>query len=245
LNVYRESNRQEGAMITVRPASERGHFNHGWLDTYHTFSFADYQDPRHMRFRALRVINEDRVAPGHGFPMHFHRDMEIITYVLDGELEHKDSLGNGSIIRPGDGQRMSAGSGIMHSEFNPSRTDPVHLLQIWIMPERRGIEPGYEQKTFASEEKLGHLRLIASPEARDGSVRIHQDAHLYVSLLPAGEKVEHELAPGRHAWLQVGRGAVSLDGKSLSQGDGAAVSDEKNLVIKADKDSEILLFDLA
>jgi hypothetical protein len=233
-------------MIKVRRSEERGHANHGWLDTYHTFSFDTYHDPNHMGFRSLRVINEDRVAPGAGFPTHPHRDMEIITYVLEGALAHKDSLGNGSIIRPGDGQRMSAGSGIRHSESNASKTEPVHLLQIWILPEKKGLEPGYEQKSFPPEEKRGRLRLIAGREPKNGAVRVHQDVALYAAALGKDEQVEHRLAPGRHAWIQVARGGVSVNGVELKQGDGAAVSDEERLVIKGrDGDSEILLFDLA
>lgn len=232
-------------MINIRRSEERGGGNHGWLNTRHTFSFDSYHDPRFMGFRSLRVINEDWVQAGEGFPMHPHRDMEIITYVLEGALEHKDSLGTGSVIRPGDGQRMSAGSGIRHSEANPSKTEPVHLLQIWITPERRGLEPSYEQKAFPPEEKRGKLRLIAAPDGKDGSVTIHQDAKLYVSLLEPGQEVKHELGKGRYAWLQVAKGAVELNGAPLNQGDGAAVSDEQNLTIKGAKDAEILLFDLA
>jgi redox-sensitive bicupin YhaK (pirin superfamily) len=232
-------------MITIRQSQERGHARYDWLDTYHTFSFDTYHDPRHMNFRALRVINEDRVAPGQGFGMHPHRDMEIITYVLEGALEHRDSLGNGSVIRPGDGQRMSAGRGIRHSEFNASKSEPVHLLQIWIMPEQRGLEPGYEQKAFPAEEKRGKLRLIAAREPKNGAVKIHQDVNLYVAQLAPGEQVEHALAPERHAWLQVAKGAVELNGKALGQGDGAAVSEETKLAIQAKEDAEVLLFDLA
>ena len=198
-----------------------------------------------MGFRSLRVINEDFVQPGHGFPMHPHRDMEIITYLLEGALEHNDSMGNGSIIRPGDGQRMSAGRGVRHSEANPSKTEAAHLLQIWILPSERGLEPSYEQKAFPAEEKRGKLRLIAGPDGKDGSVTIHQDARLYVALLSPGQQVQHDLAPGRYAWLQVAKGAVELNGKPLSQGDGAAVSEEQKLTIKGAKDAEILLFDLA
>ena len=231
-------------MITIRPSNERGGGDHGWLNTRHTFSFDQYHDPRWTSFRSLRVINEDWVAPGAGFPIHPHRDMEIITYVLEGGLAHKDSMGNGSIIRPGDGQRLSAGTGVRHSEANPSKTDPVRLLQIWIMPDRRGHEPGYEQKSFPEEEKRNKLRVIASPDGADGSVTIHQDARLYVSLLSPGQEVEHVLAAGRFAWLQVAKGAVELNGHSLKQGDGAS-ADESNLKIKATAESEILLFDLA
>jgi redox-sensitive bicupin YhaK (pirin superfamily) len=232
-------------MINIRPSNERGGGSHGWLDTRHSFSFDQYYDPRFMGFRSLRVINEDRVAPGQGFPMHPHRDMEIITYVLEGALAHNDSMGNGSIIRPGDGQRMSAGTGVRHSEANPSKTDPVHLLQIWILPDRRGHPPGYEQKAFPEAEKRGKLRLIASPDGADGSVTIHQDAKLYVSLLGPGQEVKHELGNGRYAWVQVAKGAVELNGKALDQGDGAAVSEESRLTIKGTQDAEILLFDLA
>ena len=232
-------------MITIRHANERGGGNHGWLNTKHTFSFADYWDPKWMGFRALRVINEDQVAPNSGFPTHPHRDMEIITYVLAGKLEHKDSLGTGSVILPGDGQRMSAGSGIRHSEFNPSKTEPVHFLQIWIHPEKVALPPSYEQKSFAEGDKRGKLRIIASREAKDGSVKINQDATLYVSLLKPGEEVSHNFAQGRFGWLQVARGSVELNGKKLSQGDGAAISEEKSLRIKGTEDAEILLFDLA
>jgi len=233
-------------MITIRRSQDRGGADHGWLNTRHTFSFDSYYDPSHMHFRALRVINEDVVQPGQGFPTHPHRDMEIITYVLEGALQHRDSLGNGSIIRPGDGQRMSAGTGILHSEFNASKTEPVHLLQIWIMPEGKGIEPGYEQKAFPETEKRGRLKLIAARNGQNGAVTVHQDVSLYVALLDQGQKVEHMLAPGRHAWLQVAKGSVELDGKLLEQGDGAAVSDEQKLAIAGAQDgSEILLFDLA
>ena len=232
-------------MITIRRSDERGGGDFGWLNTHFTFSFDQYYDPRFMGFRSLRVMNEDWVQPGQGFPLHPHRDMEIITYVLEGALEHKDSLGTGEVIRPGDGQRMSAGRGIRHSEANLSKTDPVHLLQIWITPDRTGHEPGYEQKTFPEAEKRGRLRLIASPDGKDGSVTIHQDAKLYVSLLAPGQEVKHELDKGRYAWLQVAKGAVELNGKPLSQGDGAAVSEEQKLTIKGTKDAEILLFDLA
>jgi quercetin 2,3-dioxygenase len=232
-------------MINIRRSEERGGGNHGWLKTHHTFSFDQFYDPRWMGFRSLRVINEDWVGAGHGFPAHPHRDMEIITYLLEGAIEHKDSLGTGSIIRPGDGQRMSAGSGIRHSEMNPSPTEAAHLLQIWITPDKSGHEPSYEQKTFPEAEKRGKLRLIASPDGKDGSVTIHQDARLYVSLLAPGQEVKHELGKGRHAWLQIAKGAVELNGKKLEQGDGAAISEEKALSIKGEKDAEVLLFDLA
>ncbi|HWF92452.1 MAG TPA: pirin family protein [Terriglobales bacterium] len=232
-------------MITIRPGNQRGGGDYGWLNTRHSFSFDQYYDPKWMGFRSLRVINEDVVAPGQGFPMHPHRDMEILTYVLEGALQHNDSMGNGSTIRPGDGQRMSAGSGVRHSEANFSKSQPVHLLQIWIMPEKRGIEPSYEQKSFPVEEKHGKLRLIASSDAKDGSVKINQDAKLYVSLLEPGQEVQHELAKNRHAWVQVAKGAIELNGKKLNQGDGAAVSDEAKLALKGTATAEILLFDLA
>ena len=232
-------------MINIRHSEERGGGDFGWLKTHHSFSFDTYHDPRFMGFHSLRVINEDWVQAGHGFPMHPHRDMEIITYVLEGALEHKDSMGNGSTIRPGDGQRMSAGTGVRHSEANSSKTDAAHLLQIWILPDRRGHEPGYEQKVFPEADKRGKLRLIASPDGTDGSVTIHQDARLYVSLLQPGQEVKHELGSGRYAWLQVAKGAVELNGQSLKQGDGAAVSNEQRLIVKGTKDAEVLLFDLA
>ena len=232
-------------MIQIRHGQERGGGDHGWLKTHHTFSFSDFWDPKWMGFRSLRVINEDWVAPNTGFPTHPHRDMEIITYVLEGKLEHKDSLGTGSVILPGDGQRMTAGSGIRHSEFNPSTTDAVHLLQIWILPEKTALPPSYEQKSFPENEKRGRLRLIASRDASEGSVKINQDAQLYVTLLTAGEEVAHEFGAGRHGWLQVARGAVELNEKKLAQGDGAAISGEKRVTIKGAKDAEVLLFDLA
>ena len=232
-------------MITIRPSAERGGGNHGWLNTKHTFSFSDFWDPKWMGFRSLRVVNEDRVAPNTGFPAHPHRDMEIITYVLEGKLEHKDSLGTGSVILPGDGQRMTAGSGIRHSEFNPSTTESVHFLQIWILPEKAALPPSYEQKSFPEAEKQGKLRLIASRDANSGSVKINQDAQLYVTLLKPGEEVRHDFAAGRYGWLQVARGAVELNGKRLNQDDSAAISKEKNLTIKGAEDAEVLLFDLA
>jgi redox-sensitive bicupin YhaK (pirin superfamily) len=232
-------------MISIRRSEERGGGSFGWLDTHHTFSFDTYYDPRFMGFRSLRVINEDRVAPASGFPTHPHRDMEIITYILDGKLEHKDSLGTGSIILPGDGQRMTAGSGIRHSEFNPSKTDPVHLLQIWILPENNGLEPSYEQKSFPETEKRGKLRLIASRDGAQGSVKINQDAQLYVSLLSPGQEVLHDFGKQRYGWLQVAKGAVEVNGAKLNQGDGAAISDEQKVKIKGSKDAEVLLFDLA
>ena len=231
-------------MIAIRPAAERGHAEHGWLDTRHTFSFASYHDPKHMGFRSLRVINEDRVKPGEGFGTHAHRDMEILTWVLEGALGHKDSMGNGSVIRPGDLQRMSAGTGVTHSEFNPSREAPVHFLQIWLLPRERGLPPGYEQKHFTQEARRGRLRLIAAGDGRDGAVNIHQDADLWTALLQPGESVRHVLAPGRNAWIHVARGAVSLNGSTLGAGDGAAVSDEATLEITGAARAEVLLFDL-
>jgi redox-sensitive bicupin YhaK (pirin superfamily) len=232
-------------MIRIRKAADRGHANHGWLDTYHTFSFADYYDAAQMGFRALRVINEDRVQAGKGFGMHGHRDMEIVTYVLEGALEHKDSLGNGSVLRPGEFQRMSAGTGVRHSEFNPSASEPVHLYQIWLLPARQGIQPSYEQKLFPEEEKQGALRLVASPDGAAGSLTIHQDAKVYLATLPAGQSVAHSIDPGRHAWLQVLRGRVTLNGQSLSASDGAAISDEPRITVEGGEPSEIMLFDLA
>jgi len=231
-------------MVIVRRASERGRSQLDWLDSRHTFSFADYVDARHMGFGPLRVINEDRVAPGRGFGRHPHRDMEILSYVLEGALQHADSMGTGSVIRPGDVQRMSAGTGVVHSEQNHSPSEPVHFLQIWIEPEKRGLPPSYEQKSFPEKDKRGKLRLIASRNASDGSVKINQDAQLYVTLLKPGEEVTHDFSAGRHGWLQVARGAVELNGKKLGQGDGAAISDEKKLTIKGTEDAEVLLFDL-
>jgi len=232
-------------MLTVRPSEERGAFDHGWLDTKHTFSFADYQDPRHMGFRSLRVINEDVVAPGKGFGTHGHRDIEIITYVLDGALQHRDSMGNGSIIRPGDVQRMTAGTGVTHSEFNPSAGEQVHLLQIWILPERSGLPPGYEQRTFSADERRGRLKLVASRNARDGSLAVHQDADLFAALLSPGQELVHALGPKRHAWVQVARGALAVNGTEVAAGDGVALSEEPRVVLRAEQPTEILLFDLA
>src|ERR1051325_4830712 len=232
-------------MIKIRKAEQRGHFDFGWLDTYHTFSFGDYYDPSHMAFRSLRVINEDVVQAGRGFPTHGHRDMEIITYILNGALQHRDSMGSGSIIRRGDAQRMSAGTGVTHSESNPSKDEPVHLLQIWILPERTGQQPEYEEKKFSDEEKHNKLKLIVSPNAADGSVLIHQDAKIYASILDAGQTVTHEIANGRHAWLQIAGGAVELNGTPLKHGDGAALSEESELRIVSSEPSEVLLFDLA
>jgi len=232
-------------MISIRRSSARGHFNHGWLDTYHTFSFADYRDPKFMGYRALRVINEDRVAPGQGFGQHGHRDMEILTYVLSGELQHRDSLGNGEIIRPGDVQYMAAGTGVEHSEFNPSQTDPVHLMQIWIRPERRGAQPRYEQRQFPSLALAGELTLLASRDGRGNSIQINQDVSLYAATLRADQHVEHSLATGRGGWLQVLRGAVEFNAQSLAAGDGAAAENENTLIIRALGDAEIILFDLS
>ncbi len=231
-------------MITLRPKDERGHADHGWLDSHHTFSFADYHDPEHMGFRALRVINDDRVAPGRGFGTHPHRDMEIISYVLEGGLEHKDSMGTGSVIRPGDVQRMSAGTGVLHSEFNASKTDAVHFLQIWIVPERRGIAPGYEQKTFSREDKKGRLRVIASPDGRDGSVTIHSTAVVYAGVFDAGDSAELALSK-KNAWVHVARGAARVNGKDVSDGDGVALTDEASVKIEGTTGGELLVFDLA
>ena len=241
-------------MITIRKATDRGHFNHGWLDTYHTFSFSDYYDPAHMGFRSLRVMNEDRVAPGMGFGMHGHRDMEIVTYVLSGALQHKDSLGNGEVLRPGELQRMTAGSGIRHSEFNPSAEEPVHLYQIWLTPRALGLAPGYEQKAFDASERHNRLRLVASPAGDDGSLTIQQDARLYLASLDAKARLTHDLPANRHAWLQVLRGNVTLSTTAqqelrspepLTAGDGAAISGERQLAIEATAAAEVLLFDLA
>ena len=232
-------------MITIRKSEDRGHFDLGWLDTYHTFSFDQYYDPAHMHFRSLRVINEDRVQPAHGFPTHSHRDMEIITYILSGALEHRDSMGNGSVIRPGDVQRMTAGTGVSHSEFNPSDSEAVHLLQIWILPRSESLPPSYEEKNFSDEERRGRLRLLASNDGRDGSVTIHQDAQVYATVLDAGKTVNHAMAESRYAWLQVARGTVRLNEMELQQGDGAAVRKERALTVAAHDQAEVLLFDLA
>ena len=231
-------------MIQLRKHAARGHADHGWLESWHTFSFADYYDPAEMGWRSLRVINEDIIQPGKGFGTHGHRDMEIVTYLLDGELEHKDSMGNGAVIRPGEVQRMSAGKGVMHSEFNPSPGATTHLLQIWIEPSVRGVPPSYEQTYFPVEERRGRLRLVASRDGRDGSVTIHQDAALYAALLAAGESVRHAPAQGRHAYLHVARGKVDLNGVQLGAGDGAKIAEESELRISAAADAEILLFDL-
>lgn len=232
-------------MIRLRKANDRGHANHGWLDTYHTFSFSTYQDPDHVRFRSLRVMNEDWVAAGQGFGTHPHNDMEIVTYVLEGALEHRDSMGNGEILRPGEFQRMSAGTGITHSEFNPSQTEPTHLYQIWLFPERKGIVPSYEQKRFDEGGRLNQLQLVASRGATNGSLLIHQDANIFLSLIEANRTVTKELNADRHAWLQVLRGSVTLNGQTMQTSDGAAISDESRLEIQATTKAEIMLFDLA
>ncbi len=232
-------------MVQIRRSSERGGSDHGWLNTRYTFCFDHYHDPRWTGFRSVRVINEDVLAPGAGFPVHPHRDMEIITYVLEGTLAHKDNMGNGSIIHPGDRQRLSAGTGVRHSEANPSPKDSVHLLQIWIDPDHKGYDPSYEQKSFPELEKRGGLRLVASPDGADGSVTIHQDATVFATLLSPGEHINYSIAKGRFAWMQIAKGAVELNGHLLKQGDGAAISDERKLTIKASEDSEALLLDLA
>ncbi|MHB8742933.1 MAG: pirin family protein [Sulfuricaulis sp.] len=231
-------------MLTIRRSQDRGHANHGWLDSYHSFSFADYHDPAHMGFSALRVINEDRVQPGEGFPTHGHRDMEIISYVLEGALEHRDSLGNGSVIRPGDVQRMSAGTGVRHSEYNPSHDESVHFLQIWILPSASHMAPGYEQKNFAPAELDGSLRLIAAPDGRDGAVTIHQDVLVYATRLTGHDSVSYSLAPGRCAYVQVARGRVEVSGAALNAGDGARIESEAAVKLTADGPTEVLLFDL-
>jgi redox-sensitive bicupin YhaK (pirin superfamily) len=232
-------------MMTIRPAAERGHADHGWLDSHHTFSFADYYDPAHSGFRSLRVINDDRVAPGQGFGTHGHRDMEIISVVLEGSLEHKDSMGTGSVIRPGDIQRMSAGTGVRHSEFNGSKTEPVHFLQIWLLPEKTGLAPSYEEKKFPPAERQGRLRLVASPDGREGSLTVHARANVYTGLFGAGEAGAIELDEGRHAWVQVARGRVRVNGKELAEGDGAAISSERSVRIEGVEDGDVLVFDLA
>ena len=231
-------------MITIRKANERGHFDHGWLNTYHTFSFDQYYDPRYMGFRTLRVINEDTVHPGRGFPTHGHRDMEIITYILEGALQHQDSMGNGSMIRPGEVQRMTAGTGVRHSEQNASQSEPVHFLQIWILPHTVDLEPGYEQKHFTEDERRNRLRLIASSDGSQGSVTVHQDIGLYASILDQGATVQHSMPATRYGWLQVARGVVDLNGERVERGDGAVIVGESDLEIVANQRSEILLFDL-
>ena len=232
-------------MMTIRPASERGHANHGWLNSFHTFSFADYYDAQHMGFRSLRVINDDRVAAGQGFGKHPHRDMEIISYVLEGGIEHKDSMGTGSVIRPGDVQRMSAGTGVLHSEFNPSAKEAVHFLQIWILPMVPGLLPEYEQKTFDDDAKRGRLRLVASKDGREGSVTVHQDLSLYASLLEAGERATLPLAAGRVAWVQVVRGRARVNGQAVVEGDGAAITAERTLELEGEAGAELLVFEMA
>lgn len=233
-------------MITLRPANERGAANFGWLDSRHTFSFGNYYDPKHMGFSTLRVINEDKVLPSQGFSTHGHRDMEIITYVLEGSLEHKDSIGNGSIIRPGDVQRMSAGTGILHSEYNASETDPVHLLQIWILPDTKGLEPSYEQVHISQEERRGRLRLIGSRDGRDGSVTIHQDVNLYAASLSVGDEVQYDVAAGRSLWIQVAKGAATLNDQPLTAGDGMAIAEPAQLtLVGQSEDTDLLIFDLA
>jgi redox-sensitive bicupin YhaK (pirin superfamily) len=232
-------------MIVCRPAAERGRADFGWLDSRHSFSFGEYYDPAHMGFRALRVINDDRVRPGYGFPTHPHRDMEIISYVLEGALEHRDNMGTGSVIEPGDVQRMSAGTGVLHSEMNPSKTHPVHFLQIWLIPDEQGIEPGYEQKHFSTAERQGLLRLVASRGGRDGAVAIHQDVDLYAGVFAPGDTATLDLRSGRHAWVQMARGEAMLNGQALDEGDGAALSDELRLDLAATADAELLVFDLA
>jgi redox-sensitive bicupin YhaK (pirin superfamily) len=232
-------------MITVRPSAERGQTRTGWLDSRHTFSFDRYYDPQHMGFRSLRVINEDWVRPGAGFPTHPHRDMEIITYLLEGALEHKDSMGTGSVIRPGEVQRMSAGTGVTHSEFNASKTEPVHLLQIWILPQQLHLEPSYEQKSLPLERMEGKWLLLAAPDGRNGALTLHQDAELHAARLSTGGRLTYQLRPGRHGWLQVAKGSLELEGKPLGPGDGAAISGEDSFGILAKENAELLLFDLA
>jgi redox-sensitive bicupin YhaK (pirin superfamily) len=232
-------------MLNIRKATERGHADHGWLDSHHTFSFADYYDPAHMGFRALRVINDDTVAPGRGFGAHPHRDMEIISYVLDGALAHKDSMGTGSTIEPGDVQRMSAGTGVMHSEFNASKSEPVHFLQIWLVPDKRGIKPSYEQKRFEENDKAGQLRLVASPDGADGSLTINSDAKMYAGVFDREQRAELAIAPKRHAWIHVARGRVRVNGQELGAGDGVAISDESKIVLDGLERGEVIVFDLA
>ncbi len=232
-------------MITIHKSNDRGHANHGWLDSRFSFSFAEYFDPEHVQFRTLRVMNDDRIAGGGGFPTHPHRDMEIVTYVLEGALAHKDSMGNGSVIRPGDVQYMSAGTGVAHSEFNASDKETVHLYQIWMFPDKKNYEPVYDQKHFSESDKRGKLRLVVSPDGREGSVKIRQGNELYATVLAAGESVKHEIKPNRYAYVQVARGSVKLNGKELETGDGAQISEEKSLQLTGVKDAEVLLFDLA
>jgi redox-sensitive bicupin YhaK (pirin superfamily) len=232
-------------MITIRHASERGQSRYSWLESYHTFSFAGYHDPRHMGFHDLRVINEDRVQPGGGFGTHSHRDMEILSYVIEGALEHKDSMGNGSIIRPGELQMMRAGTGVTHSEYNHSKTDLVHFLQIWVIPDKEGLEPAYDQREFSADERRGRLRLVASPDGSEGSVRVHQDLSLFATLLEDGESLQHVLPRARHAWVQVVKGDLAVNGVQLSAGDGLGITEESSLELVASTSSEVLLFDLS
>ncbi len=232
-------------MITIRPAEARGHADLGWLSSYHTFSFADYYHPEQMGFRSLRVINQDRVQGGYGFPLHPHRDMEIISYVLEGALEHQDSMGHTAVLRPGEVQVITAGTGMAHGEVNPSPTEPVHFLQIWIMPQRQGVRPQYSQRAYPEAERRGRLCLVAAADEREGSLRIHQDAAVYVTLLEDGEQVEHRLAPGRHAWVHVARGTLRLNGQPLKAGDGAAISDEPSITLVGGPGAEALVLDLA
>ncbi|HEY8206947.1 MAG TPA: pirin family protein [Myxococcaceae bacterium] len=231
-------------MLTIRRADERGRTHLGWLDSRHTFSFGDYYDPEAMGFSVLRVLNDDRVRPGAGFPRHPHRDMEIVSYVLDGAIEHQDSLGTGSVIKPGEVQRMTAGTGVLHSEYNPSQRDAVHFLQIWLLPDRRGLKPSYEQKAFTEEELKDQLHLVASPDGRDGSITVHQDVRLFAGRLGVGAAVRAPLDPKRQGWLQVARGAVTVQGQRLGEGDGAAISGESELELRAEDNAEVLLFDL-
>ena len=231
-------------MMKIRPADERGHVNYGWLDSHHTFSFDTYYDPNHMGFRSLRVINDDTVSPGQGFGTHGHRDMEILTYVLEGALAHKDSMGTGAVLQAGEVQRMTAGTGVTHSEFNHSGTDPVHFLQIWILPQTKGLSPSYEERVVPGDQKRGRLRLIASPDGRDDSLLIHQDVRVYATILKTGDRLEHRLEPGRAAWIQVARGRVKVNDETLGPGDGAAVTDEPALELEGDSESETVIFDL-
>jgi redox-sensitive bicupin YhaK (pirin superfamily) len=231
-------------MITFRDRMARGQSRIGWLDSRHTCSFAHYQDPAQMGFRSLRVINEDRVIPGAGYPRHGHSDIEIISYVLEGALDHRDGLGNGTIIRPGEVQRMSAGTGIRHSEFTPSKTEPVDFLQVWIIPDRAGLPPSYEQKTFPIDERRGTLRLVAAPDGRNGTVTVHQDARLFVANLEAGERVVHDIENGHGVWLQLARGILAVNGTEMREGDGAAVEEEPAIIVEAETHAEFLLFDM-
>jgi redox-sensitive bicupin YhaK (pirin superfamily) len=232
-------------MLRIRRSADRGYFDHGWLKTHHTFSFSSYYDPKHVNFRSLRVMNEDFVAPGQGFGEHGHKDMEIVTYVLEGALQHKDSLGNGEILRPGEFQRMTAGKGIRHSEFNPSGSEAVHLYQIWLLPERPGLTPSYEQRAFDAAERDDRFRVVASPDARDGSLRIHQDATIHLATLSAGTTLPYAFAAGRHGWLQVLRGKVKIGSEALAEGDGLAISEEPRIDVASDGAAEVMLFDLA